>query len=98
MLDGSCVLEEGARCVTVGAAAALSECRVLRLAAAIFVAALMMASCTDRPVPAEVFATASRNADAIPRYGILELSFKHNGMYHNNFFDVALEAIFTSPR
>src|SRR5262245_53765687 len=90
-------LGEVARHGTAAVAARLADRRVLLMTAAICVAALMMAACTDRPVPTEVFATASRNADIIPRYGILELSFKHNGIYHNNFFDVALEAIFTSP-
>lgn len=36
-------------------------------------------------------------AAEVPRYDILELSFRHNGVYRNNFFDVYLEATLTSP-
>ena len=53
-------------------------------------------SCTASPMPAEWFVKESRNADSIPRYEILEMSFMHNGTYKNNFFDVSLQATFTS--
>src|SRR5262249_42051881 len=29
--------------------------------------------------------------------GMFELSFKHNGVYDNNFFDVTVDVVFTSP-
>jgi hypothetical protein len=67
------------------------------LAAIVFAAAFMTASCTDRRGPTELFATASHNADSVPRHGLLELSFRYNGSHDNNFFDVALETIFTAP-
>jgi hypothetical protein len=38
-----------------------------------------------------------RNADSIPRYGVLELSFQHKRVYDNKFFDVDLEVVFISP-
>ena len=69
------------------------SCRLELLLTAI----LMIASCAARPVPGQVFAVESRSADFIRRYDILELSFKHNGVYDNNFFDVTLEVVFTSP-
>jgi hypothetical protein len=71
--------------------------QALLLAAVVFAAALMTASYTDRRAPTELFATVSHNADSVPRYGLLELSFRHNGSYDNNFFDVALGTVFTAP-
>jgi len=67
------------------------------LAVTILAIGVIIASCTDRPVPAQMVAAVSRNADSIPRYSILELSFKHNGVYDNRFFDAALEVVFTAP-
>ena len=68
-----------------------------KLAVGILALALIMVSCTDRPLPKDLFVKEFRNADNIPRYEILELSFKHNGIYKNNFFDVSLETFFISP-
>jgi hypothetical protein len=45
----------------------------------------------------ELYVTETQNMDTIPRYSVFELSFKHNGIYVNNFFDVDLQTIFTSP-
>ncbi len=67
------------------------------LAVAILAIGVIIASCTDRPVPVETVAAVLRNADSISRHEILDLSVKHNGVYDNRFLDVALEAVFTSP-
>jgi hypothetical protein len=69
----------------------------LILAAIVFALTLTLTSCGDGPASGKAFVTESRNADFIPLYGILELSFKHYGVYENNFFDVTLDVIFTSP-
>lgn len=45
----------------------------------------------------ELYVIENQNTDPVPRYGVLELSFKHNGVYANNFFDVDLQTIFISP-
>jgi Domain of unknown function (DUF5060) len=63
----------------------------------VLTAFVMVGCCAVRPAAGQVFATEARSADVVRRYEILELSIKHNGVYDNNFFDVALEAIFTSP-
>jgi hypothetical protein len=67
------------------------------LVAILFVAELMIAGGSPSPVLAEVSATESRSTNSVARYDILELSFKHNGIYDNNFFDVTLDVVFTSP-
>ena len=67
------------------------------LVAILFVAELMIAAGSPSPVLAEVSATESRSTNSVARYDIFELSFKHNGVYDNNIFDVALNVTFTSP-
>ncbi len=67
-----------------------ARCLIALLPSLVCITALTIALCTARPMPSEVFVRESRSADAVPRYDILELSFKHNGTYDNNFFDVAL--------
>jgi Domain of unknown function (DUF5060) len=62
-----------------------------------FAIALTLVSCSGRPLPADVFVTALSNPESVPCYGILELSFQHNGSYDNSFFDVTIEAVFTTP-
>jgi len=52
---------------------------------------------TVRPPGPKLYVVESQNTDAVSRYDILELSFKHNGAYENNFFDVELQTVFTSP-
>lgn len=73
----------------------------LTLAAMVLAAVFMMLSCTVHQVPVELFVselhTELISSDSIPRYGIIELSFKHNGVYDNDFFDVAINVVFTSP-
>ncbi len=57
---------------------------------------LLLASCSSRQAePTRV--SASLSAASVPRYEVLELTLKHDGKYENNFFDVAVEATFTSP-
>ncbi len=57
-----------------------------------------LTSCrTGQRLSSELYVLKTQNTDPIPRYGILELSFKHNGIYDNGFFDVDLQTIFTSP-
>jgi uncharacterized protein DUF5060 len=56
-----------------------------------------IASATDRLSAADVSTTEWRNADSIPRYGVFELSFQHQRVYDNHFFDVVLEVVFISP-
>jgi Domain of unknown function (DUF5060) len=60
-------------------------------------ALLLMAACTSHQVPDPLFAEVSQSADAIPRYGLVEISFTHNGLYPNRFLDVQLEASFLAP-
>jgi hypothetical protein len=64
---------------------------------AVLAAFVMIAATTARPASSQLYATELRNADSIRRYDILELTFKHNGIYQNNFFDVTLDVSFTSP-
>ena len=63
----------------------------------LFATILIIASCAARPVRGQAFVIESRSADSILRYDVLELSFKHNGVYDNKFFDVTLEVVFNSP-
>jgi hypothetical protein len=59
---------------------------------------LLLSSCSVGQKSEELFVTETRNSDSIPRFGILELTFKHNGAYDNKFFDVTVDAVFISPR
>jgi len=63
----------------------------------LFTTIFMTASSAATPVPGQAVAVESRRADSILRYDILALSFKHNGVYDNKFFDVILEVVFNSP-
>src|SRR5690349_3522343 len=63
----------------------------------LFTTIFMTASSAAAPVPGQAVAVETRRADPILRYDILELSFKHNGVYDNKFFDVILEVVFNSP-
>ncbi len=47
--------------------------------------------------PTELYLLELQVIAEVPRYGVLELSFEHNGAYRNNFFDVDLKAVFKSP-
>lgn len=60
-------------------------------------ATALTAACKSQPVGAELFAVQNRSADSVPRYGVLELSFRHNGRYDNNFFDLTIASGFTAP-
>ncbi len=64
---------------------------------AVALSAALTACRTIQPSSSELYVVETQNTDAVPRYGILELSFKHNGVYANSFFDVHLQTIFTSP-
>jgi hypothetical protein len=63
----------------------------------VVVAILIFAFSAAHPVLGQSTVTESRSADSILRYDILELSFKHNGIYDNKFFDIILEIVFISP-
>lgn len=45
--------------------------------------------------PLEV--THTQNADAVPPYEVFEITFQHDHVYANPFFDVSIEVTFTSP-
>jgi len=64
----------------------------------IVLAALLLSCCSDGQKSRELFVTEIRSSDSIPRFEILELTFKHNGSYDNKFLDVSVDAVFTSPR
>ena len=55
---------------------------------------LMMLSCASRHA---LVVEEYHSAPTIPRYDIFELFFEHNGTYENNFDDVAINVVFTSP-
>jgi hypothetical protein len=76
--------------------AKLIGCRILVPVALTF--GLALSACrTARQPGFEVYVIESQNAEVVSQYDILELSFKHNGSYENNFFDVELQTVFTSP-
>jgi Domain of unknown function (DUF5060) len=58
---------------------------------------LLLVSCLGLSVPDQTLASVSQNSDIIPRYELFELSIKPDATYANPFFDVALEATFTTP-
>jgi uncharacterized protein DUF5060 len=59
---------------------------------------LMWVACQPRSQTAgRLYLIATRPPAAVPRYDVLEISFQHNGLYQNNFFDVDLETTLTSP-
>jgi Domain of unknown function (DUF5060) len=45
----------------------------------------------------ELFLLGPQAAGEVPRYDLLEVTFRHNGVYANNFLNVDLEAIVRSP-
>ena len=49
------------------------------------------------PPATEPYLLEQQLAVNVPRYDLLELSFRHNGSYVNKFLDVDLEATFKSP-
>lgn len=71
-------------------------CWQLTLVAVVLSTTLTACRTVQRP-GSELYVLESQNTDTVPRYGIVELSFKHNGLYDNNFFDVDLHTIFTAP-
>jgi Domain of unknown function (DUF5060) len=73
---------------------------VSRLAAITFLlgASLTWLGCPFRGRPAgELYLLDDRTSAAVPSYDLLELTFRHNGSYRNNFFDVDLQTILKSP-
>jgi hypothetical protein len=73
------------------------KCSMLIFVALLCAATWTIASATGRLPAADVSTTEWRNADAIPRYGVFELSFQHKRVYDNKFFDVVLEVVFIAP-
>ena len=59
---------------------------------------LMWIGCQPRGQPAgSLYLIETSPPKAVPRYDVFELSFQHNGLYQNNFFDVDLETVLKSP-
>jgi hypothetical protein len=50
-----------------------------------------------RAVGGELTTVQNQSADSVPRYGIFELSLRHNSRYDNKFVDVTVVSIFTAP-
>lgn len=68
------------------------------LQAALLSVALTIAGCHKGGQPVTAPYLLEQNVAAkVLRYNILELSFRHNGDYRNNFLDVSLEGILRSP-
>ncbi len=65
--------------------------------ALVLAATLAIASCGGSKPAASLFQEKARSADPVPLYGVLEISFTHDGHYENNFLDVVLDAVFTPP-
>jgi len=62
------------------------------------IAALTSVGCRKGGPPVtEPYLVEPQVAADIPRYDVLELSFRHSGDYRNKFLDVDLEAILKSP-
>lgn len=60
-------------------------------------ATALAASCGPQPADAQLFVVQTRSDDSVPRYGVFELSLRHNGHYDNNFLDVTVVSLFTAP-
>jgi len=54
-------------------------------------------SAETRTAPLATIVLDSRNADVIPRHGIIELALAHNGIYRDPYSDVTVEATFRAP-
>ncbi|MCX5671121.1 MAG: DUF5060 domain-containing protein [Planctomycetota bacterium] len=50
----------------------------------------------DSP-PAALDVKHTQNVKVIPRWEVFEITFRHDGAYHNPFFDVTIDVTFTSP-
>ena len=50
----------------------------------------------DSP-PAALDVKHTQNVKVIPRWEVFEITFRHDGTYHNPFFDVTIDVTFTSP-
>jgi hypothetical protein len=58
--------------------------------------AVAPALAADSP-PAALDVKHTQNVKVVPRWEIFEITFKHDAAYHNPFFDVAIDVVFTSP-
>jgi hypothetical protein len=56
-----------------------------------------LSCCKHRSPVDQSLAAISQSGNAIPRYGLLELSFRLQGVYANPYFDIALDTVFTAP-
>jgi hypothetical protein len=77
-----------------------SDVRIERILWALLIlvaGAAGLSSCNRQPADSEVYLKASDSQSSIPRYALLEVTFEHNGTYANKFFEVSVEAVFTSP-
>jgi hypothetical protein len=52
---------------------------------------------TARPAVGALDVQYSQNTAAVPRYEVFELTFKHEAVYTDPFFDVTIDVVFTSP-
>ena len=71
--------------------------KLILFASLISLTLFFFASCKGQQVSKDLHVIESLNADSILRHHILELSFRHNGVYSDNFFDVEISTVFTSP-
>ncbi len=78
--------------------AGLADIARLILASVAYAGVLLMPSCKARPPADELYLRESHSAEIIPRFAVLELTFKHSGRYDNNFLDLDIAVVFTSPR
>jgi hypothetical protein len=58
---------------------------------------LFFVACKNQQAAPDIFTVEASSEDAVPSHHILELSFRHNGVYKDNFFDIEINASFTSP-
>jgi len=59
---------------------------------------LTLDSCSSLSRPdRESYSLQPQVVSNVPRYDVLEVAFRHNGVYRNNFSDVDLKVVFRSP-
>ena len=58
---------------------------------------LVLGASLARAAEAGPAVTATPHARVVARWDVFEIDFRHEGTYHNPFFDVEIEVVFTSP-
>ncbi len=72
--------------------------RLCLSAVTLLLPASLLSGCAQHEAAAPtLYVTASQSPDSLPRDDLFELTLKHNGVYQNKFFDVAIDAVFTAP-